>query len=172
MAFHHVAIATRDVEATHQFYTDVMGFRLVKVNCTPTPEGGWSKHLFYDTGNGEMIAFWDIHGDGPKRDFDPAISTGLGLPTWANHIAFDAPTLDALHALRDRWVAKGCDVAEIDHHWCTSIYTMDPNGVMVEFCTSTAQFTQADHEEAARLLADPSPPLGEPGRISVFRAKK
>ena len=27
-------------------------------------------------------------------DFDPAISTGLGLPNFVNHIAFDAPDLD------------------------------------------------------------------------------
>src|SRR5438309_10931613 len=30
MAFHHVALATRDLEATHAFYTDVMSFTLVK----------------------------------------------------------------------------------------------------------------------------------------------
>src|SRR2546421_509771 len=30
MAFHHVALATRDLEATHRFYTEAMGFELVK----------------------------------------------------------------------------------------------------------------------------------------------
>jgi glyoxylase I family protein len=29
MAFHHVAFATKDLEATHHFYEDLMGFPLV-----------------------------------------------------------------------------------------------------------------------------------------------
>ena len=32
MAFHHVAITTRDLAATHAFYTEVMGFELVRVD--------------------------------------------------------------------------------------------------------------------------------------------
>jgi catechol 2,3-dioxygenase-like lactoylglutathione lyase family enzyme len=31
MGFHHLAIATKDVKATHGFYTGAMGFELVKV---------------------------------------------------------------------------------------------------------------------------------------------
>ena len=37
MAFHHVALATRDTAATHRFYTEVMGFELVKVVVGPQP---------------------------------------------------------------------------------------------------------------------------------------
>ena len=54
MAFHHLAIATRDLKATHEFYTGPMGFELVKVVAGETPEKGWAKHLFYDTG-GDII---------------------------------------------------------------------------------------------------------------------
>ena len=44
--FHHVALATHDAAATHDFYTRVMGFHLVKVVVSPTPEGGgFSKHF-------------------------------------------------------------------------------------------------------------------------------
>ena len=57
MAFHHVAVATRDLEATHRFYSDAMGFELVRVETIPYMEKGWARHLFYDTGNGELIAF-------------------------------------------------------------------------------------------------------------------
>jgi len=41
--------ATRDVEATHRFYTEAMGFELMKVEVGKT-DGGWAKHLFYSTG--------------------------------------------------------------------------------------------------------------------------
>ena len=38
MAYHHVALATRDLAATHRFYTEAMGFELVKavVGARPT----------------------------------------------------------------------------------------------------------------------------------------
>jgi len=162
MAFHHVAIATRDIQATHRFYTEVMGFTLARVEAAPTPEGGWARHVFYDTGShGEMIAFWDLH-DTAYDEFNPSISKGLGLPVWTNHIAFDAPTLEDLEVAKRRWQDAGERLLEIDHGWCTSIYTVDPNGIMVEFCTSTAELTDADRAKALELLMAEKPPLATP----------
>ncbi len=153
MSFHHIAVATRDVEATHAFYTDVMGFELVKVDAVPTDGGGWARHLFYDTHGQGLIAFWDIHDDeNVPDDFQPSISRGLGLPAWTNHLAFDAGDLDGLAAHRQRWLDAGHGVAEIDHGWCTSIYIEDPNGIMVEFCATTRPFTATDRQDAARTL--------------------
>ena len=80
MAFHHVAIATKDLEATHRFYSEAMGFQLVNVDVIPYLETGWARHLFYDTGNGEMLAIWDLHHDGAP-EYKTAISTGWGCPT-------------------------------------------------------------------------------------------
>jgi len=155
MAFHHVAIATRDLHATHRFYSEAMGFELVKVDVIPYMEHGWARHLFYDTGNGEMLAIWDLH-DENAPDFDPAISTGLGLPSFVNHIAFDA-SFEQLDTKRDRWLTNGLDVVRIDHGWCTSIYANDPNGIMVEFCSTTRAFTADDHRAARELLAADTP---------------
>jgi len=157
MAFHHLAIASRDIKATHEFYTAAMGFTLVKIAVGPTGEQGFAKHLFYDTGNGELMAFWDLHDPGLPDDWSPAIATALGLPIWTNHIAFAASDRADLDAKRERWVDRGHDVTEIDHGWCTSIYTTDPNGILVEFCQTTADF--ADPEEALRILGDPAPAL-------------
>src|SRR5260221_2112861 len=53
ISFNHVAFATRDLEGTHAFYTEVMGFTLEKVVAAPTEDGGWAKHLFYNTGGGD-----------------------------------------------------------------------------------------------------------------------
>lgn len=170
MAFHHVAVATRDLPAVHAFYAEAMGFRLDRVNVAPTPDGGWARHAFYDTGNGEMIAFWDIHDDPKVGDFDSSISRGLGLPEWTNHLAFAAETLDALATARDRWLANGHDVAEIDHGWCTSIYTMDPNGIMVEWCCTTAPVTDQDRADAHAWLTAAEPPLNAVPDIKVYAA--
>ena len=142
MGFHHVALATKDLAATHRFYGEVMGFELVKVVAGPTPEGGWAKHVFYRTGDDAagMIAFWELHVDS-IGDFSTDLNTGVGLPVWVNHLAFDAPDLDALAAHRHRWQEHGITVVEVDHGFCTSIYAQDPNGTMVEFCCTTRPFT-------------------------------
>jgi catechol 2,3-dioxygenase-like lactoylglutathione lyase family enzyme len=156
MAFHHVAVATRDLEATHRFYTEACGFELVNVDVIPFMEHGWARHLFYDTGGGEMLAIWDLHDEGVP-DFNPAISTGLGLPNFVNHIAFGASDLDVLDANKDRWLASGHDVVRIDHGWCVSIYTDDPNGTMVEFCCTTRAFNAADLGAAQERLHETAP---------------
>ena len=122
MAFHHVAITTNDLDATHRFYTEAMGFELVKVEAQPTDaRSGWARHLFYDTGNGEMLAVWDIHDEMLDAEYRTEISTGLGLPPWANHIAFDSPDLDdlelkleALDRLRPRLRAHRPRLVHVD----------------------------------------------------------
>ena len=173
MAFHHVAIATRDLDATHRFYTEVMGFELVKVEAGPAPEGGWARHLFYDTGGGECLAVWDVHDDPAiPPDFDPSISRGLGLPTWTNHLAFDAPDLAALDAFQQRWLGHGHAVLRIDHGWCTSIYLDDPNGIAVEFCCTTRAFTDDDRHEAEDQRRAAQPTLHEPPIVEVIEAAK
>jgi catechol 2,3-dioxygenase-like lactoylglutathione lyase family enzyme len=171
MGFHHVAIATRDLDATHAFYTEATGFELVKVVAAPTPEAGWARHCFYDTGGHGMLAIWDIH-DRTLGDYPTAISTGLGLPAWVNHIAFAADDLGDLEARKRRWLDHGVDVAQIDHGWCTSIYANDPNGIMVEFCTTTAEFTAEDTREALELLAAGEPALEAPPEPQFFTAAR
>lgn len=173
MAFHHVALATRDLEATHRFYTEVMGFELLKavVAPTPNPKGGWAKHVFYDTGGHGLIAFWDLH-DESMTDFDPAISTGLGLEVWVNHIAFAADDLDDIESRKTRWLDAGYDVVEIDHGWCTSIYTNDPNGILVEWCTDTKPYTAKDRDRAAKLLQTAEPDLESPPHPVFHEAAK
>lgn len=165
MAYHHLAITTRDMPATHAFYTDAMGFDLVRVEKAQMGPDKWAKHFFYDTGDGSMIAFWDIR-DAALQDFKTSISAGLGLPNWSNHIAFGVASLEELDAKRERLVNAGYPVTEVDHHWCTSIYAMDPNGIMVEFCLTTRAFEAGDRERAlaavhSDALRDEPPPRGK-----------
>lgn len=158
MGFHHLALATHDLEATHRFYTDAMGFELVKAVVAPTEnDGGWAKHVFYETGGNGLLAFWDLHDD-ELPDFDPAISTGAGLPAWVNHVAFHAET-DELDALRQRWLDQGIGCMEVDHGFCVSIYAMDPNGILVEWCADARPLNDTDRAEALAVLFDPEPPL-------------
>jgi catechol 2,3-dioxygenase-like lactoylglutathione lyase family enzyme len=152
MPYHHLAIATRDMQATHRFYTEAMGFELVRVEKARTGPAAWAKHFFYDTGNGEMMAFWELHDDALPQDFPTGISTGLGLPPWTNHIAFAAADEAELTGARERLLGAGHRVTEIDHHWCKSVYAMDPNGILVEFCTTTREFGPDDKSRALAAL--------------------
>lgn len=176
MGYHHLAFASRDMQATHHFYADVLGFELVKAVAAPTDRpGGWAKHLFYaidehdgSENGGALIAFWELH-DERMADNDTAISTGLGFEAWVNHVAFAAHDLDDVARRRDQWLDAGIDVMEIDHGFCTSIYTMDPNGILVEFCTDTAPYSQSDKDRALEILRSDDPELEAPP-VPVFHS--
>ena len=176
MGFHHLAIATRDLDATHRFYTEAMGFELVKTVVAATPDGGggWARHLFYDAGDGGMLAIWDLHDDEHiPPDFSPAISTGLGLPSWVNHIAFNATDLDDIAASRDHWLdarlrrrARSITVGARRSTRTT------PTGSRSSSARRRATFTAADRAEAAALLAADEPPLEAPPDVQFFLASE
>lgn len=159
MGFHHLALATPKLDATHAFYTEAMGFELVKVVIGPTPEGGWARHVFYDTGGDGLIAFWDLHVDA-LPPVDGALSRSVGLPDWVNHVAFKAHDRAHLDACRKRWLDLGLDVFEVDHGFCVSIYTNDPNSTMVEWCLDSRPLDDNDRADAAKWLVVTDPPEG------------
>jgi catechol 2,3-dioxygenase-like lactoylglutathione lyase family enzyme len=161
MGIHHVAFACRDLDSTHAFYTEAMGFELVKTVVGPTENpGGWARHVFYDTGGGGMVAFWDLHDD-TLGAVDTAISTDLGLPAWVNHLAFDASDGPELETRRDTWLEMGHDVMEVDHGFCRSVYTVDPNGILIEWCADTRALDDDDRRAAQAAISVAEPPLEE-----------
>ena len=44
MGIHHLAFAVKDIEATHRFYTEAMGFTLAKVEVVPK-RGGFARFV-------------------------------------------------------------------------------------------------------------------------------
>jgi len=158
---HHLAITPKNFQASHEFYTEVMGFTLVKIvkrQAMGGAKAGWTKHVFYDTGHGSYFVLWDLHLTGlADEDWKASISTGLGLPWWVNHIAFEVAGLDELEAKKQHWLAAGNKVSEVVHEFITSIYTKDPDGNMVEFTCNTRALDSDDFEEARRLLVDDTP---------------
>jgi catechol 2,3-dioxygenase-like lactoylglutathione lyase family enzyme len=172
MGYHHLAVAVHDMKAIDAFYSQAMGFDLVKVEVAPTPSGeGIAKHFFYETGGGEMMAFWELHDPTLPQDFPTGLSTAAGLPEWVNHYAFSADGPDDLQKRKQRLLDSGYDVLEIDHHWCYSIYTKDPNGTLVEFCITTAEFDGEDHANARRALRGEEIPGSQPPVVTVHRTE-
>ena len=149
--FHHVAYACRDGEATRHFYEDLMGMPLVHTEVKVMEEG-FFRHLFFDTGDGSCIAFFEVSGVGEAPRWRSDVSVGNGLPVWVNHVAFAADEVCMAEA-RDRLDAVGITpLMEVDHGWCHSLYYIDPNGIMVELCRDTEGFA-TDPEGATQRLA-------------------
>jgi len=170
MSFHHVAITTKDMSATHEFYAQAMGFSLVRVEKARFGESAWAKHFFYDTGDGEMLAVWELHDEALDPGYSTSISEGLGLPRWTNHIAFGSKDKASLDEARVRLNKAGHVVTEIDHDWCSSIYATDPNGIMVEFCTTTRAFVEADKRRALAALTSDALEDNAPPKITMHAA--
>ena len=150
--FHHVAYACRDAEATRHFYADLMGMPLVHTEVKHEGDG-FFRHLFFDTGDGSCIAFFEVSGMGEAPDYSTQISTGNGLPVWVNHVAFGADE-DSTEAVRQRMTEEGIvPFMELDHGWGVSLYYMDPNGIMVEMCRDTTGFAVDPKEATARVTS-------------------
>ncbi len=163
MGYHHLALACKDINAIHAFYEGIMGFELVKVEIGPVQEGGWAKHFFYRMeDDSKFIAFWELHEVPGTEHFETNISRGAGLPDMFNHISFDVTDAGDLTRRRQQWLDAGLQVLEIDHNWCRSIYTRDPNENVVEFCLTTGSFSDRDRTAALAALtsskAEFSPP--------------
>ena len=172
MGVSHIALAVKDIEATHRFYTEAMGFDLVKVEIVPQ-RGGFARHVFYATGSkdDQLIAFWDLANVPRSSDLRTDICRDLGLDPLTNHIAFQADDLDDIERRKQRWLGCGKNVLEIDHGWIHSIYTEDPDGIAVEFAVITRPFTDADAAEALQLLrAEAPPPSLDKPKISLHKA--
>ena len=155
MTYHHLALAVDDMKATHAFYEGVMGWDLVKVEVQPVMIGGWAKHFFYrmdPSDNSTFIAFWELHEVPGHADMTLDLNAACGTPPFTQHISFDVQTLEALKEKGKMWQAAGCDVIEVDHNWCHSVYTTDPTGNVIEFCLTTGEFTDADRAEAIAAL--------------------
>ena len=173
MGYHHLALAARDMKAIHEFYEGVMGFELVKVEVGPAPEGGWAKHFFYRMeDDSKFIAFWEMYDIPGTEGFETNLSKAAGVPDHINHISFDVKDRADLERRRQQWLDAGLDVLEIDHNWCHSVYTKDPNGNFVEFCLTTGSFSAADREAALAALTAEKPAFSKPPANVQFHKPK
>lgn len=137
--FSHIGLSTRDMDKTQDFYENVLGFKAVRCDILKIKEGGYVRHIFFDTGKDQLIAFMEANDvPGIADDYDAGINKGLGVPGAFYHFAFEAGSVAALNAKREELIAKGLTVTDVvDHEWAQSIYLLDPNGISLEFCCLT-----------------------------------
>lgn len=174
MSYHHLALAAKDMKAIHHFYEDIMGFELVKVEVAPIPGGGWGKHFFYriNGDDSKFIAFWELRDVPGQENHIYDLNEGANLPTGTNHYSFSVDSAEELEGWRIKWMAAGLGVLEIDHNWCHSVYTKDPNGNMVEFCLTTGAFTAKDREHAFAMMDETDfKPSRPPAKFEIHPAQ-
>ena len=144
--FSHIGLSTLDLDRTRDFYENVLGFKAVRCDILRVKEGGRIRHIFFDTGRDQLIAFMEARGvPGVPAAYDAGINRGLGVPNVFYHFAFETGSEAGLEAKRKELLAKGVDVTDIvDHDWAKSIYFKDPNGLQLEFCCFTRELNAND----------------------------
>ena len=144
--FSHIGLSTLDLDRTRDFYEGVLGFKAVRCDILKVKEGGQIRHIFFDTGRDQLIAFMEAGGvPGIPADYDAGINRGLGVPSAFYHFAFEAGSEAALLEKRDELRARGVEVTDVvDHDWAKSIYFKDPNGIQLEFCFYTRNLNDDD----------------------------
>ena len=137
---HHLAIATRDVKAQLDFFTDVVGMELVALYWMHGVEN--TVHAFVKMGETSTIAFVQAP---EMKDIEPKLGVshagfiaGNVAPGVMQHLALNVDSEADLMAMRDRVRSKGHWVmGPADHGFCKSIYLAAPEGIMLEFSTWT-----------------------------------
>ncbi|OUS26800.1 hypothetical protein A9Q99_16410 [Gammaproteobacteria bacterium 45_16_T64] len=151
---HHLAFGTKSSKYTYEFYAEKLGMPLVRTE-NHRQKGGYFRHYFFDMGRDQYLGFFEIHDVGENEEYRTDLSTGLGMPIWVNHIAFDVGSKENFDLLNARCEEKGIAPRRVaDHGWCQSLYMVDPNMIMVEFvytCDPKA-FRDQTPEQAYDLL--------------------
>lgn len=155
LGFNHIDLATKDLAATREFYENVLGFPVVRYDQVELAAGGYFEHVFFDAGNGQMIAFISaehVPGGFPD-DLDTGINRGLGVRDGVYHFAFEAGSVAQLHQLKADLQARNVEVRGVEDHegWCNSIYFKDPNGLQLEYCHLVRELTEDDARPQVRF---------------------
>ena len=79
--FSHIGLSTLDLDKTREFYEGVLGFKAVVADTIKIKEGGHLRHLFFDVGRDQLIAFLEPNGvpDVPAK-YDAASTAGSVFP--------------------------------------------------------------------------------------------
>jgi catechol 2,3-dioxygenase-like lactoylglutathione lyase family enzyme len=130
----HLAIVTDDMPTAMDFYTRVVGFRLVHVRRVPFEQDRWQppydnlRHYFFDMGNDSLFAIFEYPKGLPKQVRDHV--GGM------QHVAFHVPPEKfdaAVEHVRSCGVHVVGPVPLGGRFW--SAYFLDPFGTRLELAT-------------------------------------
>jgi glyoxylase I family protein len=125
--WHHHAVRTKDMIATRAFYEGVLQLPLV---------GTWTEaydvikktpsnyvHCFFELGDGSALAFFQFE-EGMREEPMP-----MPRDPYEHHVSLGVDTMETVDYFRKRIEEAGAPVEIVDHGYCYSCYTQDPNGI-------------------------------------------
>jgi glyoxylase I family protein len=146
---HHTAYVTKDQEATRAFYEDILGFPLLATWSEADELFGAVRvycHTFFGLADGSALAFFQFADEADQELFDPALA-----PSPFRHIAMkvDATGQEAMEARQRTANWKPEQTYVLEHGYCRSLYTEDPNGMLLEFTLDVPEADDIARERAA-----------------------
>ncbi len=123
----HLAMVTKDMDATIRFWRDLLEMRLV----AGLGRSGY-RHYFFEIAGHDMIAFFEW----PEVDKMPEKDHGVPVkgPFAFDHVSLEVESDNELWDLKSRLEGAGFWVSEVvDHGFIHSIYSFDPNNIPIEF---------------------------------------
>ena len=142
---HHTAYVSKNLDATRQFYEDVIGLPLMATWCESDMLFGAERtycHCFFGLGDGGALAFFQFARPEDQELFGPKMPD-----TPFHHIALKVDE-EAQKGIEQRLRAAGYQEPKmyvLEHGYCRSVYAVDPDGMIVEFTV--------DHPEADKINA-------------------
>src|SRR6266705_972730 len=117
----HVGLSTLDMDRTRAFYEGVLGFTAVRCDTMQVKEGGQIRHVFFDAGDGQLLAFEVGSLDALEAKRAELIAKGVRV------------------------------TPVVDHEWMKSIYFKDPNGLLLEYACWTRALGDDDARMQVRF---------------------
>jgi catechol 2,3-dioxygenase-like lactoylglutathione lyase family enzyme len=118
----HIILTVADVARSRAFYADVLGFAIIVIEEDP------DKSFFFSVGDVQIFVF-------PSRQpiaGDRFSEFRVGL----DHVAFTAPSKEALHELADKLLAAGVDTKGVEQFVHTGNWYVafrDPDNIQLEY---------------------------------------
>lgn len=166
---HHPAFITNDLDKTIRFWRDLLGLKLVYA----TGAAGDRQAFFSVDGKGTFVVFFewpDILPVGFRRHGEPRKGEHV-----FDHLSIAVSSEEDLWELMARLEVANMPVSDmIDHGFCRSIYSYDPNGLPIEFLYPLPEVNMVAHpvlkgqDPPSRVLEGPNPMPGrwpEPEQI-------
>jgi len=150
LSLHHITIVSADAQRTADFYTRVLGLRLVKK--TVNFDAPNTYHLYFGNENAEpssLVTFFEW----------PHASRGAPGIGGTHHFALHVADYDGLLMWKRRLTDVGIAVnGPLDRHYFTSIYINDPDGTIVEIATRGPGWTRDEPADSIGTTHRAPPP--------------
>jgi glyoxylase I family protein len=151
---HHNAYVTNDQAATRTFYEGIIGLPLTATWREEDELFGAVRtycHTFYGLGDGSALAFFQFVNEEDQKEFGPKMPFSP-----FQHIALKV-TKEVQDQIASRLKDAGWKPDEtyvLEHGYCTSLYTSDPNGLLLEFTYDTPGIEESDELRRQTAHAD------------------